>query len=403
MALAIRRFNTPDGERRAVLVDETGRPLFYPNLWATVHLRNGGLAVNTIQNALNAIKCLYAWLADSQIDVERRFSTGHLLQAREVHSLRDFFQNRLRQKAHGKVVQLSRKVKTVDRSTQYARMTAVADYLGFLAKELQPSSARSEEPIAAMVAQIKANRPSQSTKTSGRERDEKSLDDSALDALEERLKPGAEHNPFKGSAVQFRNALIFAIARVTGMRRGELLNLKIEDIDFSKNTLKIVRRPDSIQDTRTYQPVAKTREREFPLDAELVGRMYDYVMQYRSKIPRAKAHGYLFVTHKKGPSYGDPMSNSAFSKFTDSLKSIVAGIHMHKLRHHWNYTFSKMASEKALTPAREEKLRSYLMGWDETSGMAAIYNQRHIKKEAGEASLAHQRKLLGKNGSRVDE
>lgn len=62
-----------------------------------------------------------------------------------------------------------------------------------------------------------------------------------------------------------------------------------------------------------------------------------------------------------------------------------------------------MASEKALTPAREEKLRSYLMGWDETSGMAAIYNQRHIKKEAGEASLAHQRKLLRKNGSRVDE
>lgn len=49
------------GERHAILVDEAGMPLFYPTLWITVILRGGAKAVDTIQNALNAIKCLYAW------------------------------------------------------------------------------------------------------------------------------------------------------------------------------------------------------------------------------------------------------------------------------------------------------------------------------------------------------
>ncbi len=396
MALAIRRFKAVDGEGRAVLVDETGCPLFYPNLWVTVHLRSGGLAVNTIQNALNAIKCLHAWQSNNQLDVEKRFSSGHLLEMREIHSLRDFFQRRLRQKAHGKVVPLLRKENAVNKRTQYARMSVAAAYLGFLARQLQPASVQSEEPIAAMEAKIKANRPTQSTRTLDGERDEQFLDDLALDALEAKLKPGAEGNPFSDHAVQFRNALMFVILRVTGMRRGELLNLRVDDIDFARNTLGIVRRPDSPHDKRAYQPVAKTRERTFPVDAELVGRIYDYVVQYRSKIPTARRHGYLFVTHKKGRFHGDPMSNSAFSKFTESLKSIVSGIHAHKLRHHWNYSFSNLASAKGMTPAREEKIRSYLMGWEETSGMAATYNRRHIKREAGEASLEHQRKLLRK-------
>ncbi|MFJ1255261.1 hypothetical protein [Cupriavidus sp. CuC1] len=43
-------------------------PLFYPTLWVTVHLRGNALAVNTIHNALNAIKCIEAWQAHDAID-----------------------------------------------------------------------------------------------------------------------------------------------------------------------------------------------------------------------------------------------------------------------------------------------------------------------------------------------
>ncbi len=396
MSLKIKRPRGIDGERHAILVDETGIPLFYPTLWVTVALRGGARAVNTIQNALHAIKCLYAWQATYTIDVEQRFAGGKLLKANEVHSLRDFLQDSLKQKANQKVVSIKRKRKTVDKSTQYARMTVAAEYLEFLARRFYPLSEEAEKQISAMVAQIKANRPIQTSKTASRERDEKHLEDSALDALEEKLRPGVEENPFTDHSVQFRNALIFIILRVTGIRRGELLNLKVEDINFSANYLRIVRRPDSPNDQRRYQPVVKTRERQFPLDPELVNRIYEYVTQHRSKLSAAKQHGYLFVTHKEGSHQGAPISNSTFSKFIEALKGIVSTIHAHKLRHHWNYSFSNLSTAKGLSPEREEKLRSYLMGWEQTSNTAAIYNRRHIKKEAAESMLELQHKILGK-------
>lgn len=396
MAPSIRRIQGSSGERHAVLVDEAGIPLFYPTLWVTVMLRGGAKAVNTIRNALHAIKCLYAWQDASTVNLEQRFSSGGLLAENEVHSLRDFLQEPLRNKVDRKVVPLVRKRNVISENSQYALMSVAADYVEFLARRLNPSSEESEQRINKMVAQIKANRPNQTTKTMGGERDQKHLDDAALDALEARLKPGAEGNPFTAHAVQFRNAVMFTILRATGLRRGELLNLRVDDINFATNVLQVVRRPDSKQDYRNYQPVAKTRERQFPIDVEIADRIYEYVTQYRNRFTAAKRHGYLFVTHAHGPFQGAPLSNSGFGEIIESIKSIVGSIHVHKLRHHWNYSFSTLSVEKGLPASREEKLRSYLMGWEPNSGTAAIYNRRHIKKEAAESMLELQHKMLGK-------
>lgn len=398
MALSIRRIRSSDGERHAILVDEAGVPLFYPTLWVTVTLRGGAKAVNTIQNALNAIKCLYAWQDASAMNLEQRFSAGGFLEANEVHSLRDFLQEPL-----GNKISLAQKRKMVSASSQYARMSVAAEYIGFLARRLNPSSEEIEQRINKMMAQIKANRPNQRTKTMDGDRDEKHLDDAALDALEARLKPGVEGNPFTDYAVQFRNAVMFALLRATGLRRGELLNLRVDDINFAANVLRIVRRPDSKQDYRLYQPVAKTRERQFPLDAELANRVYEYVTKYRNRFAAAKRHGYLFITHAPGPFQGAPLSNSGFGGVIERIKEIAGGFHAHKLRHHWNYSFSSLSAEKGLLAAREEKLRSYLMGWEPNSGTAAIYNRRHIKKEAAESMLELQRKMLGKERGNAND
>ena len=68
----------------------------------------------------------------------------------------------------------------------------------------------------------------------------------------------------------------------------------------------------------------------------------------------------------------------------------------HKLRHQWNYEFSHSVdnSGEDLSEALEEQIRSYLMGWSPTSGMAANYNRRRIVEKAHDASKAHQERLL---------
>ncbi|EPA94412.1 site-specific integrase [Pseudomonas sp. G5(2012)] len=398
MQLAIRRFKGESGERFAILIDEFGMPLYYPALYVTAQMRGASLSINTIDNALSALKAMYAWQNYYGLDLESRFKRSELLVGHEIHSLRDFMQKPMSSMwpSAGKVVAIRGKQDRVAKDNQYNRMSVIAEYVGFLAGRLHPVTATSAHEIAAMVAQVKANRPNLSSQTE-KDRSESDLDDNVLDALEEILKPGSDSNPVADIGLQYRNALMFTVLRLTGMRRGELLNLKIEDFDFAKYTLRVVRRPDSAGDPRTYQPLAKTRERTFPLISELMDKIQLYITDYRNKVPGARKHGYLFVTHRPGKTLGWPISGSGFGKFIGSLSNLAAefsGVHSHALRHHWNYMFSKNSEGNDLTQERESKLRSYLMGWSETSGTAQTYNKRHIKEAAGKATMSLQKKHL---------
>lgn len=404
MDITMRRFVAADGERFAVLVDGSGMPLYYPTLFTTWHLRSRSLAINSIANTLKAIKTLYAWEAHVGIDLASLFSQGELLGEERIRGLSDFLQLAASPtRRDTEVYSLTRwsKPKFVGTSNYYFRLTVVADYLGFLAKRLC-SHLLDDREIQRMVTAIRANRPTKPSKSVS-DRDERYLDDAIVQAVEEAVRPGSERNPAKDHAVQVRNELMFMILRLTGLRRGELLNLKVDDVNFAKNTLRVVRRPDSKGDSRAFQPTAKTRQRTIPLASDLIIRIHEYVLRYRNTLLRARMHGYLFVTHKAGPTQGHPLSISGFQKWMLSIASIIegSGIHAHALRHHWNYVFSQHSDAMKIPSAKEEKIRSYLMGWEEASGTAQIYNRRHTKQKAAEAVLALQKVHLSNPSEEV--
>ncbi|NNA26929.1 site-specific integrase [Pseudomonas lundensis] len=400
MQLSIKRFQGDSGERFSILVDETGMPLYYPALYITASLRGASLSVNTINNALSAIKMVCAWEEYYSLDMESRFKRSELLAPHEIHSLRDFMQKPLAETRpkQGKVVSIKGRPKRVGKENQYNRMSVAADYLGFIAGRLHPVTATSAKEIAAMATQIKASRPKMGSKVED-DRSTVHTEDALLDLVEQIIRPGNDENPVRGYGLQLRNALMFTLLRMTGVRRGELLNFKIEDFDFAVGTVKVVRRPDSPGDRRTYQPVAKTRERTIPLISDLMDRIWEYIENHRNKVPGARKHGYLFVTHRACKTQGWPLSCSGFGKFIGTLSALseeTAGLHTHALRHHWNYIFSKRCEEQGRTPEFEEQMRSYLMGWSATSGTAATYNKRHVKEAAGKAVIGLQNKHLGK-------
>lgn len=402
MNLSIRHLRFDNGERYKLLVDERGVPLYYPSLYISAMVRGASKAANTVLNSLHAIKAFYEWQEYVGIEFESSIAGGEFLDYRQVHAMRDYMQRSYkdRSKPENHVISLvarKRKPKTVSAQVQYARLSVIAAYIGFVAAQIR-KDAEASRRIEAMVSLIKASRPKVSNKSRA-DQDEIYLDGALLDKLDDALKPGSELNPVKDYGVQVRNALMIAILRVTGMRRGELLNLKVEDINFSSYTLSVVRRPDAKDDIRSDQPVAKTRERTIPLDALLVKCIHDYVLRHRSRVRGAKRHSYLFVTHRTGPSSGQPLSISGFSKFMGMIKEIApefSGVHAHALRHNWNYVFSKQVDEKGVTPERERQLRSFLMGWNPASSTAAIYNKRHIKEQAGEAVLELQDRYMRK-------
>lgn len=401
MNTSLRRLKGADGERFSILVDGEGMPLFYPTLFSTWTLRGRSQAANSITNALNALKALCAWEVRLGIDLVSMFTQGVLLDHNQIRDLSDFLQRSLKNGQSVSVTSIPKKPRVVGVSVHYFRLSTVAQYLQFLAHQVAPHVA--DAAVSAMVQTINAHRPSKPHR-SFIDRDEIHLSHETIQTIEAALKPGAPLNPASDRDVQLRNGLMFFLLKLTGMRRGELLNLRIVDINFGDNTIAVVRRPDSDLDTRNYQPTAKTRPRRIRIAPALVERIADYVKDVRRKVPGARKHDYLFVTHKAGPTQGAPLSIGGFSKWMGQVAAIVgnAGFHAHALRHNWNYHFSRLAEEKGMSAEEEEKTRSYWMGWSETSGTAGTYNRRHTKEKAQQVGLELQERYV-KSIRRVDD
>ncbi|AVB18482.1 MULTISPECIES: hypothetical protein [Pseudomonas syringae group] len=131
--------------------------------------------------------------------------------------------------------------------------------------------------------------------------------------------------------------------------------------------------------------------------AHVIKAVQEYVLTYRRKVHGARKHGYLFVTHKAGPTLGQPLSIAGYKEVVNSLRTHIPplrGFTGHQLRHYWNERFSDLADERKLGAAEEERLRSMLMGWKLGSGTAATYNKRADRRKATEFGLALQEKTL---------
>jgi len=120
-------------------------------------------------------------------------------------------------------------------------------------------------------------------------------------------------------------------------------------------------------------------------------------MENRAATDNAKAHPYIFVTHKRGNYFGKPISNSTF--VNRIVKPAIAvspelfeEITRHGFRHNFNYNLSKRIDAinaaaktnpdiEAITEKKEMQIRKQLNGWS-SDNTAEGYNLRHIREEA---------------------
>ncbi len=417
-----------NGERMPVLMDHQGVPLFYPTLFVTSQLRNAGAAVNTIRNKLEDIRVLLRWEFLQQRSLLREMQDSKWLTLPDVAALRDFAmldmrvakQDKRRQKEEGgRSVHgtgnacLPRAIVGVQQ--HYNRLTTIAEYLEFagrVATQHRGSSAVRDE-ISRMVKSIRAHRPRGVTLRT----DSRTIRDHCAlkETIERFMQVGSENhqaNPFARSDVRLRNALIFGVLRCTGMRRGELLSLRIDQLDLGHNPLIWVRRnQDDRHDTRRNQPVAKTMERPLSIATEVAEMLQRYIMEVRASIAPARKHPYLLVVHKKGKSYGQPLSissltNKIFGRMA-AVDPAFSAIHPHVFRHNFNYELSvaidRHNSEEScgakVSEARELDIRAFLNG-HRSRASGQVYNQRRVR-ELGDAAMRriHEELLIKKERS----
>jgi integrase len=220
------------------------------------------------------------------------------------------------------------------------------------------------------------------------------LDSERRKKLLQVVEPSSEDNPWMEEHSRYRNELITNWLYHLGLRRGELLGIRISDIDFRESTVVVARRADDPKDPRQNQPNAKTKARKIPLHPGLRDMTEVYIMSRRAAFPGARKHDFLFVASESGA----PMSIASLNKIFRVLSMKcpeLPKVYPHVLRHTWNDLFSEEMDKRKASEETEKKIRAYLMGWSETSETAAIYTRRHIREKANAVSLEMQKKMTG--------
>jgi len=395
-----------NGERYCLLIDSnSGVPLFYPNLYITTQIRNRSLSYSAMKTSLTGISILLEFTRKRNQSIDERFRKGLFLNLNEIDALRDHCQLIISSKINSRNsnIFLAKKYikeqnEMVSSRTEYHRLTVIAHYVEWLAVYLSENNHTPEQRklIERMVKAIKARRPIR--KNRNQELSDKGLSKAQLELLFELFRPESDLNPFNDKSVRIRNRLIFLMLYHLGIRGGELLNIRIRDIDFSNGQLVITRRADEKDDPRTDQPLVKTLDRRLPMKESLVKEIHNYILNERKYIPNAKKHDFLFVTHKAGLTCGQPISKSSYNKIIHIIRDVSPVLYNftgHSLRHTWNENFSDLIDQMNESPdeSRQEQIRSYLMGWREGSGTAAIYNKRFVKRKAMEIAVELQKKV----------
>ncbi|HHY9801049.1 TPA: tyrosine-type recombinase/integrase, partial [Escherichia coli] len=384
----VKKFIMSSGERGCLILDKKSNLLtYYQNLFLTTDIRNRGATASTMEIVATNLLIFSNFLDGRGIDIIERVELKKYLSVAEIDDLVRYAKQRFDRQ---KIINIkSTNYRFIAKRTFSYRIHVFSRYLKWLCGLVHSSKGiHAKYEVDVFIESIRAHIPRNSSLNMN-EISEKSLNEEEIKVLFRLLEIGGIENPFH-KEVQVRNRLIFTLLLNLGLRAGELLNLKIDDFDLRDNTLSVVRRHDSKEDGRSYQPLVKTGERVIPLSDELAREIFDYISNSREKMTKRKKHNFLFVAHCTGKNAGEPLSISAYEKVISTLKRASPELYNlsgHRLRHSWNYMYSKGIEGAELEYNRRKDLRNYLMGWSKESIMCDRYNYKYISQQEKDVVL----------------
>lgn len=388
MGYKVKKFIMSSGERGCLILDKKSNlPTYYQNLFLTTDIRNRGATASTMEIVATNLLIFSNFLDGRGIDIIERVELKKYLSVAEIDDLVRYAKQRFDRQ---KIINIkSTNYRFIAKRTFSYRIHVFSRYLKWLCGLVHSSKGiHAKYEVDVFIESIRAHIPRNSSLNMN-EISEKSLNEEEIKVLFRLLEIGGIENPFH-KEVQVRNRLIFTLLLNLGLRAGELLNLKIDDFDLRDNTLSVVRRHDSKEDGRSYQPLVKTGERVIPLSDELAREIFDYISNSREKMTKRKKHNFLFVAHCTGKNAGEPLSISAYEKVISTLKRASPELYNlsgHRLRHSWNYMYSKGIEGAELEYNRRKDLRNYLMGWSNESIMCDRYNYKYISQQEKDVVL----------------
>ena len=386
-----------NGMRAKVLVKDS-MPDYYPNLFVTLELSSR--ALNTQKKYLESIVVLENFLEYESIDLiarlEHRPKSRYLTDAEISRFVRDAgFQKATLEQKYSGVRMLPSAFECVGRTHAQQRIEHACDYLEFLYDKLG-DQVTNESACADLKGRI--NRKIKSAKPSWKKRkieDMKGLNQKQRDRLLEVMHPDSSENPFSSTALKLRNYIVLLLGLDLGLRRSEMLLVKINDIHWHNKKISIINLEGEEIDSRPKAPQFKTHEREWVMSDDLEWALKEYVENHRTAqggLSEARKHPFLLVSHRRNE--GRALSMNALDGVLNRVGVVfpeLSDVHLHSLRHDSVYTLLESWREELedLTPEDRttmmQKVLTYAFGWSEESNMPALYGAKFWKEEADKA------------------
>jgi integrase len=392
MPFTVEIIDHASGDQLPLLLDSNGLPEPLPNEFV---LGRRHLSANTITRNLREIAVFWRWLERDKIQFTDLIAGKHPLTEAQISTgLIDFLR---REQNMGRKV---RKI-AISPDTFNKRLTTIRQFIEWCFDMEISQGTHVESDYERLVERKRFihRQLSRHFVASPPENVElrKGLTERQYQYLIELLIPPDAPLETKSQAVAFRNYISTMLMLHYGLRPGELLSLRVEDIEFGAiSALRVRRRAQDPNDKRAKRPRIKRGGRVLDLRSEYLAKhLDDYLMRWR-EILCATAQTdseYLIVSDE-----GMPLSHQSVNEFFRLLRenhpgSLPANLSPKSLRHTFSSRMERELRSMGMDEDRRRQALAFLRG-DHNLSSQDVYIKQEIREQADIALRSYQKNLL---------
>lgn len=379
------------GELLPILLDDDGMPIPLPNEFI---LSKRHVSSNTLIRNLREIKLLYEWFYIHKIDLyERLIQKKPFTEAEITGSLVEFLRKD-HEKRH-KTIKIAVKPDTFNQ-----RLITIKQFLNWYIEMYigtLPFTSNNYQyyityktRLISLLDRCFINSPPTNKSLS------KGLRSSEQSNLIKLVKPKKDsQNP-----IEYRNYIMVMLMLSFGLRPGELLSLRVEDIQLGGiSSIRVHRRPPDANDKRKQRPQIKRNGRTLSINDKALAKELDiYITKWREMLDQRNQTSiewdYLILNQD-----GKPLSLASITQYFQILKEKYAELvplnfSPKTLRHTFSSSMERLLREAGVEEDNRKKALAYLRG-DSSLSSQDVYTFKETELEANKYLGQYQREIFG--------
>lgn len=378
------------GEQIPIILDYDGLPIPAPNEYL---LSRRDRSTNTLIRNARELSLLYDWLYREQINLREKLTAPVSFNSAQINSVlvEQLRQNREQSKAVSPIT-FNQRLTTVRQFINWY-MSVLISQLPYSSNKFKSLSERKNIFNEWLSGSFMSSPPSKKHLKKGLNNEESSF-------LINMLDPTSTASFGTNEAVKYRNFISVGLMIYCGLRPGELLSLRVEDITIGAiSSVDIIRRKPDLSDTRKPRPQIKRNGRLLPIEnPDLLKCLDKYIVDLRDILEDKSEFEseYLILSDE-----GEPLSQASITQFFHLLrrkysKYLPDNLSAKSLRHTFSSRMEITMRESGLSEQQRREALAHLRG-DSSLSSQDVYIAQAVE-ESARAALRKYQSTLAKEG-----